>query len=377
MLSSGQRRVVRFRLIETLKIGAYVACVAAAAYVWSDLIFRAQKWASEPAPKRIAKALPQSRIAARMITTEGTDSDWNRTLTQQRTWSSSPRKSTPDVNYPAQQRSGLLKAPNSPWSPWGTAPNNNDEENLSSPWKTQAPSGTYRTVCVRLCDGYNWPISFATTSENFERDSKICESSCATAARLYVHQNPGQDPEEMADLKGKPYSSLSVAYRYRKEFVPSCRCKPDPWDEASLARHRSYAELEANKKLGKVEKTTVSPKTAKEAQKAAEQEKRRVEALKRAGLHHEDSAMKAVREASFKPKTSIQSASLAKATVAARILPDAQPADVSDSPTTRIMRLGVETSPKQKKARSSKTSSKAQPAKSVRQSWVPPIYEIR
>ena len=376
ILRLGQRRVVWLRSFQIARIAVYAACVATAAFVWTDLLSRAREWIDEPAPKRSAKAMPQSRLAGRMITTEGNDSDWNRSLNQQRTWSSSPRRSTPDVSYPAQ-RSGLLNAPASPWAPWSTnQPKANDDEDTSSPWKQSRPAGTYRTVCVRLCDGYNWPISFSTTSENFERDSKICESSCSTAARLYVHQNPGQDPEEMADLKGKPYTSLSVAYRYRKELVPSCKCKPDPWDEVSLARHRAYAELEAKKKLGKAVESPVSPKSAK----AAEAERRRIEALKRAGLHHEDGAMKAIREAAnSKPKAPAQSATLATATVAAKVLPDSPTMTLTDGGTVRVMRLGVEPSAKQtKKSRSGKaTTFKTQSTQSSRQSWAPPVYETR
>src|SRR5690606_29512315 len=30
--------------------------------------------------------------------------------------------------------------------------------------------GTYRTVCVRLCDGFFFPISFATTPDRFGAD---------------------------------------------------------------------------------------------------------------------------------------------------------------------------------------------------------------
>ena len=40
--------------------------------------------------------------------------------------------------------------------------------------------GTYRTVCVRLCDGSFYPISFSTTPDNFARDEAQCRSSCRT-----------------------------------------------------------------------------------------------------------------------------------------------------------------------------------------------------
>ena len=35
-------------------------------------------------------------------------------------------------------------------------------------------AGTYRTMCVRLCDGYYFPISFSTTSERFPEDAQNC-----------------------------------------------------------------------------------------------------------------------------------------------------------------------------------------------------------
>lgn len=38
-----------------------------------------------------------------------------------------------------------------------------------------APSGTYRTLCVRLCDGYYWPVSFSTTSDGLGEDKESSE----------------------------------------------------------------------------------------------------------------------------------------------------------------------------------------------------------
>ena len=32
-----------------------------------------------------------------------------------------------------------------------------------------APSGTFRTVCVRTCDGYYFPISYSTSASRFRR----------------------------------------------------------------------------------------------------------------------------------------------------------------------------------------------------------------
>jgi hypothetical protein len=100
---------------------------------------------------------------------------------------------------------------------------------------------TYRTVCVRLCDGYYWPISFATTTDNFERDENVCTRSCGSPAHLYYHLNPGGAPEEMLSLDGTPYTDLGNAFLYRSTYDPGCKCRPHPWEAESIERHKAYA----------------------------------------------------------------------------------------------------------------------------------------
>ncbi len=101
--------------------------------------------------------------------------------------------------------------------------------------------GTYRTLCVRLCDGYYFPISGATSGSGLSRDADVCSASCGTEARLFYHPNAGGDVDTMVDLTGLAYSALPNAFRYRKTLVPECRCRPQPWSESELQRHRDYA----------------------------------------------------------------------------------------------------------------------------------------
>ncbi len=122
-----------------------------------------------------------------------------------------------------------------------------DDEEEERP--RQTTPGTYRTMCVRLCDGYYFPISFSATRDRLARDAKTCESSCGGQARLFVYRNPGADVEDMVDLRGQPYRQLSTAFLYRTEYVPQCRCKPNPWDVEARERHRVYA-LTADKRKG-------------------------------------------------------------------------------------------------------------------------------
>ena len=88
------------------------------------------------------------------------------------------------------------------------------------------PFATYRTLCVRLCDGYYFPVSFSTLPNHFQRDADLCQSQCAAPAELYYHQNPGGAVEQMVSVgTQQPYTSLKSAWRYRKEFVQGCSCK--------------------------------------------------------------------------------------------------------------------------------------------------------
>ncbi|HEY5965302.1 MAG TPA: DUF2865 domain-containing protein [Xanthobacteraceae bacterium] len=98
-----------------------------------------------------------------------------------------------------------------------------------------APSGTYRTVCVRTCDGAYFPVSFATVQGRFQDDERTCKALCpATEATLFAYRNPGEDINQAVSLNGQNYSALPNAFKFRTEFNPSCACKAagQSWSEA-------------------------------------------------------------------------------------------------------------------------------------------------
>lgn len=90
-----------------------------------------------------------------------------------------------------------------------------------------APSyATYRTICVRLCDGYYFPVSFSTLPSHFQQDEAVCQSKCAAPVELYYYQNPGAGVDQSIALRSQePYTSLKTAFRYRKQLVAGCSCK--------------------------------------------------------------------------------------------------------------------------------------------------------
>lgn len=105
-----------------------------------------------------------------------------------------------------------------------------DEESAGgggwAPYGAAQPYATYRTICVRLCDGYFFPVSFSTLPSHFEQDAAACQSKCAAPVELYYYQNPGAAVDQSVALRTQePYTSLKTAFRYRKELVKGCSCK--------------------------------------------------------------------------------------------------------------------------------------------------------
>jgi hypothetical protein len=130
------------------------------------------------------------------------------------------------VASPPPRSGGLFESlfgPGTIFSPGGDAPG----------WSS--PGGTYRTVCVRTCDGFYFPISFATNSSQFAEDEKACQRSCPAAeVMLFSYRNPGEDVSQAVSIGGQLYSTLPNAFRYRQAFDSSCSCKRpgETWAQA-------------------------------------------------------------------------------------------------------------------------------------------------
>jgi Protein of unknown function (DUF2865) len=108
-------------------------------------------------------------------------------------------------------------------------------------WENRTASGGYfRTMCVRLCDGFPIPMSFSTTRSQFPRDARRCAQICP-GGRLFAYRNPGGEMEDMVDLDGRPYRQLPTAFLHQSSYVENCTCHGNPWDQEALARHQSYA----------------------------------------------------------------------------------------------------------------------------------------
>jgi hypothetical protein len=112
--------------------------------------------------------------------------------------------------------------------------------------ETAAPGGgTYRTVCVRTCDGYYYPISFSTNASRFQEDERICQRTCPAAqVSLYTYRNPGEEIAQAVSLSGQSYSSLPTAFRYRQQYDAACSCRQPGQSWADAMKQSGDSALE-------------------------------------------------------------------------------------------------------------------------------------
>jgi len=154
--------------------------------------------------------------------------------------------------------------------------NNNNNNPVPPPGADFGPqSGTYRTVCVRTCDGFYFPISFATVPARFPDDEKTCKNLCpASEATLFSYRNPGEDMNQAVSISGQSYASSPNAFRYRQEFNPSCACKAagQTWSDAlKTIDDKTTAEQqgdiivteESAKKMSRAPSSKAAPAAAK------------------------------------------------------------------------------------------------------------------
>ena len=94
-----------------------------------------------------------------------------------------------------------------------------------------ALKGTFRTMCVRTCDGYFFPISYSVSSAAFTRDEMACRAACpGTQVELYHHRVPGEESNAMVSAStGLAYTELPTAFAYKSgdaSVAPACGCQP-------------------------------------------------------------------------------------------------------------------------------------------------------
>jgi Protein of unknown function (DUF2865) len=125
---------------------------------------------------------------------------------------------------PAQRQPGFFERlfgvpaqPALPDSPFEEAPQ------LPPEGPREARLGGARTVCVRTCDGFFFPLP----TGGREGAGELCQALCpATETQVFYMPTDG-DIERAAGAGGRPYTDLPNASRYKKSFDASCACRRD------------------------------------------------------------------------------------------------------------------------------------------------------
>ncbi len=175
-----------------------------------------------------------------------------------------PAQSVPTVLTPGGQpfpQSGA-RPTFSPYQPNGTEQSNSG-------------GGRVKTVCVRMCDGYYFPVNASSPRAHINKDASLCKASCGADGRLFTLPVGSTEMDSAVDLSGRPYGRMPIAFKYRKALVDGCRCRPEPWSDAEMSRHRAYAKAEGeNPKQDKpgedADVAAAEPRKTTEQQKTAE-----------------------------------------------------------------------------------------------------------
>jgi len=97
-----------------------------------------------------------------------------------------------------------------------TPPDNNDRLPLPGTERPEA-SGPPLSYCVRLCDGYNFPIAHHVNATPVE----LCQAMCP-GSRTSIFQ--GSVIDDAYSEEGTRYGDLPNAFVYRQRLVADCTC---------------------------------------------------------------------------------------------------------------------------------------------------------
>ena len=142
---------------------------------------------------------------------------------------------------PPPRRAGLFESLFGPKSP----PQEPGAPGIEGGPGIAMPAGSYRTICVRTCDGFYYPISYASSPARFADDEKACRASCpATEVQLYSQPAAGTINEAVQVSTQQPYTALPNAFRYRASLDQACSCRRpgETWSQALKTLEDSNVE---------------------------------------------------------------------------------------------------------------------------------------
>ncbi len=93
--------------------------------------------------------------------------------------------------------------------------------------------GSGKPVCVRLCDGYFFPLT-SLGKRGRDGAQEMCQAQCPGSETEAFTLGPDDDIKQAVGQGGKSYMELDNALRYQKATVPGCSCRKsdESWGQA-------------------------------------------------------------------------------------------------------------------------------------------------
>lgn len=105
-----------------------------------------------------------------------------------------------------------------------------------APFRTEAMRGAAppvwpgrgpRTVCVRTCDGYLFPLGTLRSRKDLPVHQAACAAACPNAPiALFTLPRGRTELDQAVSLKGRPYLAAAWANVFRQRSVQNCSCQP-------------------------------------------------------------------------------------------------------------------------------------------------------
>lgn len=85
-----------------------------------------------------------------------------------------------------------------------------------------------RTVCVRMCDGYHFPVGSLRNDAELPAHQRVCQSMCPGApVKLFTVANGKASVADAVAADGQIYSALPMAWAHERASDPTCQCHID------------------------------------------------------------------------------------------------------------------------------------------------------
>ncbi|MEM1317661.1 MAG: DUF2865 domain-containing protein [Pseudomonadota bacterium] len=83
-----------------------------------------------------------------------------------------------------------------------------------------------RSLCVRTCDGYAFPVSHSIRIKHLEKDAAACADLCpGREMKLYFHKAKDEGmANSISYPDGTDYAALPRAFAFKQKFDPNCSC---------------------------------------------------------------------------------------------------------------------------------------------------------